>query len=60
MGLLVRFLFQNMKGLRALVAVAAVITVLQVSCDIGAAFRSNLFPARCRIRAMIPPVSSLS
>src|SRR6266852_5158945 len=38
MGLLVRFLYQNMKGLRALVVLAAIITVLQVSCDIAAAF----------------------
>jgi ATP-binding cassette subfamily B protein len=46
MGLLVRFLYQNMKGLRALVALAAIITVLQVSCDIAAAFPLKFIPSK--------------
>lgn len=46
MGLLVRFLFRHMKGLRVLVAVAAVITVLQVSCDIAAAFPLKFIPSK--------------
>ncbi len=46
MGLLVKFLYQNMKGLRALVVVAAVITVLQVSCDIAAAFPLKFIPSK--------------
>src|SRR6266852_3640818 len=46
MGLLVRFLYQNMKGLRALVVLAAIITVLQVSCDIAAAFPLNFIPSK--------------
>src|SRR6266852_1813875 len=46
MGLLVRFLYQNMKGLRALVVLAAIITVLQVSCDIAAAFPLKFIPSK--------------
>src|SRR5947208_2565409 len=46
MGLLVRFLYLNMKGLRALVALAAIITVLQVSCDIAAAFPLKFIPSK--------------
>ena len=46
MGPLVRFLYQNMKGLRALVALAAIITVLQVSCDIAAAFPLKFIPSK--------------
>lgn len=46
MGLLVRFLFRNMKGLRALVALAALVTVLQVSCDIAAAFPLKFIPSK--------------
>src|SRR6266568_1003567 len=46
MGLLVRFLYQNMKGLRALVMLAAIITVLQVSCDIAAAFPLKFIPSK--------------
>ena len=46
MGLLVRFLYRNMKGLRALVALAAIITVLQVSCDIAAAFPLKFIPSK--------------
>src|SRR6266516_2580720 len=46
MGLLVKFLHQNMKGLRALVVLAAVITVLQVSCDIAAAFPLKFIPSK--------------
>ncbi len=46
MGLLVRFLYQNMKGLRALVVLAAIVTVLQVSCDITAAFPLKFIPSK--------------
>src|SRR6266446_7654651 len=46
MGLLVRFLYQNMKGLRALVVLATIITVLQVSCDIAAAFPLKFIPSK--------------
>lgn len=46
MGPLVTFLFRNMKGLRALVALAAIITVLQVSCDIAAAFPLKFIPSK--------------
>jgi ATP-binding cassette, subfamily B, bacterial len=46
MGPLVTFLFRNMKGLRALVVLAAIITVLQVSCDIAAAFPLKFIPSK--------------
>ncbi len=46
MGLLSRFLYQSMKGLRALVVLAAIITVLQVSCDIAAAFPLKFIPSK--------------
>src|SRR6266567_2108141 len=46
MGLLVRFLYQNMKGLRALIVLAAIVTVLQVSCDITAAFPLKFIPSK--------------
>src|SRR6266851_1992762 len=46
MGLLVRFLYQNMKGLRALVVLAAIIAVLQVSSDIAAAFPLKFIPSK--------------
>jgi ATP-binding cassette subfamily B protein len=46
MGPLVTFLFHSMKGLRALVALAAIITVLQVSCDIAAAFPLKFIPSK--------------
>ena len=46
MGLLVTFLFRNMKGLRVLVLLAMIITVLQVSCDIFAAFPLKFIPSK--------------
>src|SRR3989440_4874006 len=46
MGLLVTFLFRNMKGLRGLVMLAMIITVLQVSCDIFAAFPLKFIPSK--------------
>ncbi len=46
MGLLVKFLFRNMKGLRGLVVLAVVITVLQVSSDIFAAFPLKFIPSK--------------
>src|SRR5436309_3293877 len=46
MGLLVTFLFRNMKGLRGLVLLAIIITVLQVSCDIFAAFPLKFIPSK--------------
>src|SRR6266699_3351324 len=46
MGLLVTFLFRNMKGLRSLVLLAMIITVLQVSCDITAAFPLKFIPSK--------------
>src|SRR5437588_12104105 len=46
MGLLVTFLFRNMKGLRGLVVLAMIITVLQVSCDIFAAFPLKCIPSK--------------
>ncbi len=46
MGLLVTFLFRNMKGLRGLVLLAMIITVLQVSCDIFAAFPLKFIPSK--------------
>src|SRR5713101_8864926 len=46
MGLLSRFLYQSMKGVRALVVLAAIITVLQVSCDIAAAFPLKFIPSK--------------
>src|SRR5919201_3928879 len=46
MGLLVTFLFRNMKGLRGLVMLAMFITVLQVSCDIAGAFPLKFTPRK--------------
>ncbi len=46
MGLLVTFLFRNIKGLRSLVLLAMIITVLQVSCDIIAAFPLKFIPSK--------------
>src|SRR2546425_1377125 len=46
MGLLVTFLFRNMKSLRSLVLLAMIITVLQVSCDIFAAFPLKFIPSK--------------
>src|SRR2546421_1732244 len=46
MGLLVTFLFRNIKGLRVLVVLAMILTVLQVSCDIFAAFPLKFIPSK--------------
>jgi ABC-type multidrug transport system fused ATPase/permease subunit len=46
MGLLARFLYRNMKGLRGLVVLAMIITVMQVSCDIFAAFPLKFIPSK--------------
>src|SRR6266705_1816788 len=46
MGLLYKFLFRNMKGLRGLVVLAVIITVLQVSSDIFAAFPLKFIPSK--------------
>src|SRR5437764_12046656 len=46
MGLLVTFLFRNMKGLRGLILLAMIITVLQVSFDISAAFPLKFIPSK--------------
>src|SRR6266516_7251613 len=46
MGLLIRFLFRNMKGLHGLVVLAMILTVLQVSCDIFAAFSLKFIPSK--------------
>jgi ATP-binding cassette, subfamily B, bacterial len=46
MGLLFKFLFRNMKGLRGLVVLAVILTVLQVSSDIFAAFPLKFIPSK--------------
>src|SRR5437588_2807940 len=46
MGLLFKFLFRNMKGLRGLVVLAVIITVFQVSSDIFAAFPLKFIPSK--------------
>jgi ABC-type multidrug transport system fused ATPase/permease subunit len=46
MGPLVTFLNRHMKGLRGLVVLAMLITVLQVSCDIFAAFPLKFIPSK--------------
>jgi ATP-binding cassette subfamily B protein len=46
MRLSVTFLFRNMKGLRRLVVLAMIITVLQVSCDIIGAFPLKFIPSK--------------
>src|SRR2546430_7097621 len=46
MGLLVTFLLRNLKGLRGLVLLAMMITVVQVSCDIVAAFPLKFIPSK--------------
>src|SRR5258706_11855620 len=46
MGLLFKFLFRNMKGLRGLVLLAVILTVLQVSSDIFAAFPLKFIPSK--------------
>jgi ATP-binding cassette subfamily B protein len=44
--MLFKFLFRNLKGYRLLVVLAIVITVLQVGCDIGAAFPLKFIPSK--------------
>src|SRR5690349_6875593 len=46
MGLLFTFLYRNMKGLRGLVLLAVIITVLQVGSDIAAAFPLKFIPSK--------------
>src|SRR5437588_1195405 len=46
MGHLFKFLFRKMKGLRGLVVLAVIITVLQVSSDIFAAFPLKFIPSK--------------
>jgi ABC-type multidrug transport system fused ATPase/permease subunit len=46
MGHLFKFLFRNMKGLRGLVVLAVILTVLQVSCEILAAFPLKFIPSK--------------
>src|SRR5579884_4555624 len=46
MGLLFKFLYRNMKGLRGLVVLAVVLTVFQVSSDIFAAFPLKFIPSK--------------
>ncbi len=41
-----KFLFRNLKGYRLLVVIAIVVTVLQVGCDIGAAFPLKFIPSK--------------
>src|SRR6266536_3510445 len=43
---LFKFLFRYMKGLRGLVVLAVILTVLQVSCDILAAFPLKFIPSK--------------
>src|SRR5215471_2081127 len=46
MGNLIKFLYRYMKGLRGLVVLAVILTVLQVSCDIFAAFPLKFIPSK--------------
>src|SRR5438552_7172280 len=46
MGHLFKFLFRNMKGLRGLIVLAVILTVLLVSCDILAAFPLKFIPSK--------------
>jgi len=46
MGHLFKFLFRYMKGLRGLVVLAVILTVLQVSSDIFAAFPLKFIPSK--------------
>ena len=49
MGPLVTFLNRHMKGLRGLVMLAMIITVLQVSCDIIASFPLKFIPSKVQM-----------
>ena len=44
--MLFKFLFRNLKGYRLLVVLAIVITILQVGCDIAAAFPLKFIPSK--------------
>src|SRR5512135_2102998 len=46
MGNLIKFLYRYMKGLRGLVVLAVILTVLQVGCDIFAAFPLKFIPSK--------------
>jgi ATP-binding cassette subfamily B protein len=46
MRLFATFLYRNMKGLRGLVVLAMLVTVLQVSCEIFAAFPLKFIPSK--------------
>src|SRR5450759_829984 len=44
--MLFKFLYRNLKGYRLLVVIAIVITILQVGCDIAAAFPLKFIPSK--------------
>lgn len=44
--MLFKFLFRNLKGYRWLVVIAITITILQVGCDIAAAFPLKFIPSK--------------
>ncbi|HJT56283.1 MAG TPA: ABC transporter transmembrane domain-containing protein [Ktedonobacteraceae bacterium] len=44
--LLLKFLFRNLKGYRLLIALAIVVTILQVGCSIAAAFPVKFIPGK--------------
>lgn len=44
--MLLRFLYRNLRGYRRLVALAILVTILQVSCDIGAALPLKFIPSK--------------
>ncbi|MBA2288468.1 MAG: ATP-binding cassette domain-containing protein [Ktedonobacteraceae bacterium] len=46
MGLLFKFLYRNLKGLRGLVLLAVLVTVTQVTCDIISAFPLKFIPSK--------------
>src|SRR5690348_6033298 len=44
--MLFKFLFRNLKGYRLLVVIAIMVTILQVGCDIAAAFPLKFIPSK--------------
>src|SRR5438045_9766271 len=46
MGNLFKFLFRYTKGLRGLIVLVVILTVLQVSCEIFAAFSLKFIPSK--------------
>src|SRR5579864_2738106 len=44
--MLYKFLFRNLKGYRLLVVIAILVTILQVGCDIAAAFPLKFIPSK--------------